>query len=726
MHQKIPFLLLIIFQASSAVEQQKCLSFNEEELTSSCLTCNYMYFYSNFALSAPQLGTFDPSDYLKKSENSFEVKEFFIRNFPCEEASSICNGTPSFPFDSFFQALKAAQSFSEAFLSSEVKILLLKSKRDPEEAFFWDSQADDEVYHFFRRVNVSLRISPFFCDEREIDGCFEYSDPKPIIYLRTEKNFVFVTNILSIEGVILDGSEIAFESLSFEKRLEFSHKRFCEENMLESEQNPFEPDFDRNFVCFLMRKSVQLSSDKNLGLFNFEPFFECDICLMQPVEIIMKNSEFRNFYSNGAGTNCFLSSLVSAQRLKFSLRIENCLFYKLSLLDGIFFTSEESVPSLFSSVNSLYKKAVEDQNLRSKGNNIIVYESHFFSLNFFKIEYLDRGILSFFRTKSTVQNWVISDCHFFENYIDLTSFQAFFLISMAPEQGINSDILIKSNVIQGNSFKRFLDYSIENANKASPRNKAILANNQIYSNRDCSFSVHMLDFIISGLFLRDISAETQPLFQINYGEVTISESMIQNVNSADISLFPVFKFVGSLDESIYNIFQVERSPVDLIDSLTISNCFFSQLFSSFLRGNYVLSSLNVFYSDFESSSLDFDLFQTNAESVEILTTTFYLISSAGSIFNIPYSKGSSFSDVLIRETICNNFFITSVFSATKNRPTYNFFSSVVLASTIWGNFFYVIGKFAESSANFNVNKFTCILSISPIIFFISMLLKYPQ
>ena len=291
-----------------------CLSFDDQ--AGFCLVCSSGYFSNNFEKNVAIPTAFPVNECQAQIDKPLKSIEYVIREETCPEA---CNGSLEAPFDNFQKALRAAQSFSLSSTSTNISIYFMRTNFEGKGEFFWDSDEEGTVSHFFRRVNVNITISPLFCRYKNIFGCFNEEDPKPILYVRTEKNILFVTNILIIDRVILDGSEVAFDILDPIKKKAFSNKRFCNNSMLENMFNENLNSSDETRVCYLFKKRVSPNPNSN-SLINIEPIFDIANYFSQDVSLKIINSEFKNFYSFSPETAA-ISSIFGVQQLKFARSI---------------------------------------------------------------------------------------------------------------------------------------------------------------------------------------------------------------------------------------------------------------------------------------------------------------------------------------------------------------------------------------------------------------------
>ena len=143
-----------------------------------------------------------------------------------------------------------------------------------------------------------------------------------------------------MEKIILSGAEILLEQTGKFKEI-YRNKNYCEnESQILKDFND-SLKLETNDVCALNNRLSNSFSD-GFSLINIEPIIDCASCLKFAIEVILKNCEFRYFYSFQEKDNA-LRSLISVQRLKFSVRIENSSFEKSSLPEGFISSLKEEI-----------------------------------------------------------------------------------------------------------------------------------------------------------------------------------------------------------------------------------------------------------------------------------------------------------------------------------------------------------------------------------------------
>ena len=134
--------------------ENACLYF---ESISSCLVCKSGYFSKEFATTAAKIRGFNPQACQSLSKEMPDVKEYFIANEGCHSPNG-CDGSIDSPFGNFYDALKTGQIYSESLEASNITFSLITISENTQAEYFWSSE-EENIYHFFRRVNVNLKIS---------------------------------------------------------------------------------------------------------------------------------------------------------------------------------------------------------------------------------------------------------------------------------------------------------------------------------------------------------------------------------------------------------------------------------------------------------------------------------------------------------------------------------------------------------------------------------------
>ena len=277
---------------------------------------------------------------LKSTTDLLFQKDYYISNISCS-SSVLCLGTKQNPFDSLINTfnhiidIETAEKYQEQLIT----IYLLGTPH-----YILNSELSKSQVRFFRRMNATILISPWFCEDEILSGCLWRNNRERAIIIIKTFSFTFeIHRNFTISNVDLMGNDIVLQNTTSQTC--FNQKQICclEYNL--------ETDFS-NDECGLPGRSVNILPKNMLtnlyGIFTLRIFYNEDLTLSASVNesplpsLNLVNVSFQDFYSVHDDS---WSTFLIFGTLGYAIYLENTAFvrnyYKFGL---IYFSKFEEDP----------------------------------------------------------------------------------------------------------------------------------------------------------------------------------------------------------------------------------------------------------------------------------------------------------------------------------------------------------------------------------------------
>ena len=136
-------------------------------------------------------------------------KVYFVSNVTCSTADK-CVGNKTFPFDSIIKALNQIHIIDSAgkFQSQIIQIYFLGNPH-----YILDSDLSFRGTRFFRRMNSTVTISPWFCEDEPLAGCLSRTQGQRVDLIIKTFGFNFeIYRSLSVLNINLIANDVILKN----------------------------------------------------------------------------------------------------------------------------------------------------------------------------------------------------------------------------------------------------------------------------------------------------------------------------------------------------------------------------------------------------------------------------------------------------------------------------------------------------------------------------------
>jgi len=559
---------------------------------------------------------------------------YFVSNISCPNAT-FCLGTQSAPFDSLMKSFNQIHNIDLAgqYIYQYIEIYLIGTPHYIMNSEFTNNQSA----RFFRRMNATIKIEPWFCENGIIAGClFRSSNITPDVIFKT---FIFsfeIHNILTINNVNFYGYDIVLNTSSG-LSCYFNKVICCDQvslNMLSSQN-----------ICGLSGRSLSVllknATFQINALFNLRLLYD-DIqngtqnyTFTIPIpNLNFVNVTFNYFYSLNQTSGW--RNLITFGTLGYQINLTNVTFSNIFFVYGIFYFT-------------------------------MIQEDPFFA-------YLTSNNLAALLLKYPLSNLYNSSVIF--NGLTLMNFNQY------------------SFSLTGTVLNLMNFYSDQNQNTNYIFNNVTIMNiqmsNTIYIFAFTTNSSATPSFVFQNIIITNY---TNPLLmQISGCNVLIETlSFINNTNSStSLNLFS-FSMTGSI---IFTncIFMNSNFPLYFLISSGFNITFQSSIFNftnnlafSLTTGSFFLLDSQILNSKMGTTFMTSNLMTINIEN----SSFFNIISSSPSVSFFAFNSGTaSFSQVILSNISCSYYYF---FACASNNSA--IFTNVSILNSINASFYFSTSTF---------------------------------
>ena len=316
-------------------------------------------------LSTPnQFSSADLSDYcsFKNPADSLYQAGYFVSNETCPNLTS-CLGTKENPFDSIMTTIFKIHNddLAEKYLAQNINIYLLGSPH-----YIKNSEIPYTVQiRLFRRMNATIVISPWFCENENIPGCcIQANGESADIILKTFMFNFEIHNYLTIININFFGNDIVLNTTS-EDPCYNTNVVCCDESSVQQSINTDD--------CGLSNRTLNLDLKSNMnqinGLFNLKLLYDDDLSLSPETtpnpSLNLKNVGIYFFYS--VNTTSGWVSLISFGTLGYDINMENVTLENTFFQFGILYFSSFDEDPYFSYIP---QQQIEDYYTHYSGSGL--------------------------------------------------------------------------------------------------------------------------------------------------------------------------------------------------------------------------------------------------------------------------------------------------------------------------------------------------------------------
>ena len=520
---------------------------------------------------------------LKEASDVQYNMSYFISNITCSDPTT-CLGTKNDPFNSIIQALTQIHDVDLAgkFMSQNIALYLLGTPH-----YILNNEIPNgQSIRFFRRMNATIVISPWYCDLENLNGCFDRSQSEradiifktDLLYFEIYKNFTLMNlNVFGNDIVLSSSSGLSC----------YGTQSICCDN------NAFNQSINNN-ECGLLNRTIDLAPKNSLskiyGLFNLRLLYDEDFTsqadiLETPTPILnLNNVSFNSFYSMISNNDGWLS-LINFGTLGFIINLENVDFEACFFSYGfLYFSILEEDPyysyltSSQSQMSQLYLKYplsnLYNSSIIMNGLTIVDYNTYSFIVSSGFAGTFASGMVTLFSGQ------INNTYYFFTNLMinNIVLENALYLLTFQANNSINIPSFIFENIqFSNNSLLLF----------AKINNSFLFLTNLLYNNSVNSANNNVLDFSESSSF---------SCIECYFFNSQFSQYFLKSIDSIIFFKDCLFQNISTLSMNM------ENGTISFIDSQIIDGSFANH----FLEGINTLITLTNF-SQIQNTDISFFL-----------------------------------------------------------------------------------------------------------------------
>ena len=169
-----------------------CIDFNP--VTGLCYDCSHdqyrpMDFILNQSIFLANCSSRNETPY---------IADIFISNEKCK-AGAVCNGSANSPFDDISKAFFSIGNIANQHIASFVNFYFLGSPH-----YVLKKNLPALLpFGLFRRVNISMSMSPCFCSFQKLLGCFKEGEVAEMV-IKTDNFYIFIARSLRISNFVFN------------------------------------------------------------------------------------------------------------------------------------------------------------------------------------------------------------------------------------------------------------------------------------------------------------------------------------------------------------------------------------------------------------------------------------------------------------------------------------------------------------------------------------------
>lgn len=633
----IPFFYFLFFWVGFC-DSDLCLDY--DPINNFCNVCKYDKYLVINGINYTQLENFDPNACVNKT-NMEVTKDIFVDSaFECNPS---CDGNFTNPFSQLMMAFLYIQNNLSSYSEINVMVYLLKG------ANYFSIYYDyyEEIY-LFRRMNLNITISPLFCKEKNIAGCFENEFEKTQILLKNPNLIFFCANSLTLKNIILNGIDTnLFYNLNSTLREETKNQQICTEQDLESLSED-----EIKYFCFLSNQKIN-EKVSEYGLFNIEYIIDCIDCQTPSLSFLSCEFIYFNVLSMKNNINIVSSLIHIIFGTPSFISVSQTIFLKSFFVNGIISFNYNSDPYYKYLSDITKEKLFELINFKTITIEISIDKSMISSYNFYSISLVESTSVSLFNLNNTFNkmhfNSHLSDLNLeiydttIENAVDNIYLEQFSFI-MINGFGSKSIFKIENNTIQRNKNHFFLQLLCFFSLSLIKNSKFLNNINEGISISSYSELIYQ-DNLISNLTFENSAS----FFYFSDAKISIENCLFLNVSAAEIS--HLISIQTKLKLSVYDLF---------IDALYFLNASYDSLIIknssmvgftliSLLQTDTTVSKIHIKNCSFLNFAMDsLQNFILSSVEYEIVATQVKFEGICGkNLFNLPYSRNKIFIDLLL-------------------------------------------------------------------------------
>ena len=301
-----------------------------------CYECASNYYLSPNLLHLDSIDS-NTDCYPKDLINDVYNQEYFVSNITCS-SSAQCVGNKTFPFDSVIKALNQIHvgDLAGKFQSQIIKIYFLGNSH-----YILDSDLNFHGTRFFRRMNSTVTISPWFCEDEILIGCLYREQSQRVDLLIKTFGFNFeVYRSFKLVNINLIANDIILKNTT--SKTCYNSQTFC------CNESSMSQTFDQD-ECGINNLSLNLKSKSQLT--KMKAFFQIRLLYNENMTLNSSLSEtpmptlslinvtIRNFYLVSINDSDIWFNLISFGTLGYNLIINNVALQRNYFTMGLFYFS---------------------------------------------------------------------------------------------------------------------------------------------------------------------------------------------------------------------------------------------------------------------------------------------------------------------------------------------------------------------------------------------------